>query len=132
MVRVWCMTSTKQAASPVKGTDMESTKPFPATLKLLLEMQELTHRELTRRCQSRGWGSLGTINFLAHGKMRPTMKAMEAIAKALEEPPETFAEYRLGAMREKLDPEVVGLSAALKTLGYCVAGCAEDAPRRGR
>jgi transcriptional regulator with XRE-family HTH domain len=98
---------------------MKSTKPFPETLKSLMEMQEVGHRELTRRCEAHGWGSLGTINRLVNGELRPTQRAMAAVARALNEPPETFAEYRLGAMRERLDPEAVGLPKALRALARC-------------
>lgn len=113
------MQFTQQAAPQIERPLMESKKPFPDTLKAILETEEVTHRELSRRCKERGWGALGTINRLVNGELRPSMRAMAAVAAALRVKPETFAEYRLGAMREQLDPEVAGLKKALRTLDRC-------------
>jgi transcriptional regulator with XRE-family HTH domain len=98
---------------------VRSTKPFPETLASIMEMEEISHRELARRCQRRGWGSLGTINQLVRGVLRPSLQAMKAVSTALQIEPETFAEYRLLVARRKLDPEVVGLAKALKNLEGC-------------
>lgn len=95
---------------------MESAKPFSETLASLMRMGDIGQRELARRCQRRGWGSVGTISKLLSGDIRPTLRSMEAIATAVETQPETFAEYRLLVARRELDPEVVGLKAALKRL----------------
>lgn len=87
----------------------------------------MSAREMTRRCESRGWGSLGTTQELRHGELRPTMKAMAAIATALGVQPEVFAEYRLGKIRSELDPDIVGFKAAVRNLGrYEVVAQAAD------
>ena len=91
-------------------------KPFPEALQAILEEQEVSQRELVRRCKANGWGSLWTINALVHGELRPTMPAMEAVAKALHVRPEHFAEYRLAEARRRLDPEEVGVESALRYL----------------
>jgi hypothetical protein len=45
----------------------------------------------------------------------PSRAAVEAVAHALQVPPETFAVYRLIVARELLDPDVVGVDRALAT-----------------
>jgi len=92
-------------------------KPFGEALSELLDNYEMSLRELTRRCRSNGWGNLTTIAKLSHGEIRPSMRAMENIAKALAIRSETFADYRLAAARQRLDPRAVGLKKALKNLG---------------
>jgi transcriptional regulator with XRE-family HTH domain len=93
------------------------TEPFSEALTDLLDEYEMSLRELTRRCRSNGWGNLTTIARLAHGEMRPSIRAMEHIAKALGIRPETFADYRLATARRRLDPRAVGWKNALKNLG---------------
>lgn len=96
---------------------MQSKCPFAETLKSLLEVEQISQRELSRRCiDENGWGSSRTISQLARGDLEPSFGAMENIAKALRISPATFAEYRLMAARNRLDPHVVGLKRALKTL----------------
>lgn len=114
------MQATIQAPFTLERPPMESNKPFPETLANIMAMQDVGHRELARRCKARDWGSHATINSLVAGTLRPSVKAMEAIAVALQIRPETFAEYRLAIARRKLDPEVVGLKQALKNLELCV------------
>ncbi len=94
----------------------QSSKPFPATLRKILEDEEVSQRELARRTIRHGWGSMAAINLLYLGKLTPTIEAMEAISTALKIPPETFAEYRLAVVRRSLDPSQVGLRRALKAL----------------
>lgn len=105
-----------QPVQVVKIRRVESTQPFNETLRSIMDMADVSNRELTRRCRERGWGSLATINRLVLGEVRPSMNAMESIATALKVKPETFSEYRLGKARRQLDPEQVGLSKALKAL----------------
>lgn len=108
---------------------MRSDKPFPAVLGALLAEQELSQRELARRCQYRAsWGSSTGLKLLRHGEMRPTMHAMETIAGALGVAPETFAEYRLGQVRLRLDPDVVGLPEALTELARLTGPAADAEP----
>jgi transcriptional regulator with XRE-family HTH domain len=95
-------------------TDKLSNKPFTAAAKELLEELEISQRELARRTQAHGWGHTSTVNFLVRGDMKPGPRAIEQIARALEVPPEHFAEYRLAKARAALDPKYVGLERALK------------------
>jgi hypothetical protein len=53
---------------------------------------------------------------LAKGHDRPSMRAMELLAKACGLQPEYFAEYRLAAAMRELDPAQVGLDQALANL----------------
>lgn len=98
---------------------MESSRPFHETLTGLLEVMDIGQRELARRTALHGWGSHTTIGRLTQNELKPSLQAMEQIAYALGVPPETFAEYRLGKARAKLDPAQVGLKAALKNLARC-------------
>ena len=111
---VWCMAPTEH---PRMKSKMKSTQPFPETLLSLMEMQEISRRGLAKRCQQRdGWGTHSSISDMLHGKLRPSVSAIESIAGALGVSPETFAEYRLAQARARLDPEQVGLERALKNL----------------
>jgi transcriptional regulator with XRE-family HTH domain len=95
--------------------------PFAKAVRELLEELDISQRELIRRTRKRGWGSPGTISFLMRDEQPPTVKAMEAIARALQVRPEHFAEYRLAKARSCLDPAVVGLDAALHGIGAAKA-----------
>lgn len=101
---------------------MRSSKPLPATLADLIKGADISQRELVRRLQKDGWGSNYTITLLLKGEMRPTMHAMESIAKAFAATPEVFAEYRLGQARAEMDPDKVSLRRALKNLDRYEAG----------
>lgn len=91
----------------------ESNKPFPEALEAVLTEQDLSRRELVRRCRKKGWGNVATLHYLANGEEHPTMRAMDNIAGALQISPSYFAEYRLATARASLDERVVGLSKAL-------------------
>lgn len=56
------------------------------------------------------------INMLANGHDKPSLRAMELIARACGVEPEYFAEYRLAVAMRELDPNVVGLEQALENL----------------
>jgi transcriptional regulator with XRE-family HTH domain len=92
-------------------------KPFQVALKEFLAENEISQRELIRRTRKRGWGSTGAISLLLADEAPPSVRAMEAIATGLGIRPEFFAEYRLAKARSCLDPQVVGLEAALNGLG---------------
>ena len=94
----------------------QSRKPFGEELEAILREQDVSQRELVRRCKDNGWGSLWTINALVHGELRPTMPAIEAVSRTLHVRPEHFAEYRLAEARRWLDPEEVGVESALRYL----------------
>jgi hypothetical protein len=53
---------------------------------------------------------------LANGHDKPSMRAMDLIARACSISPDYFAEYRLAMAMRELDPEVVGLEQALENL----------------
>jgi hypothetical protein len=55
---------------------------------------------------------------------RPPLALMEALARALDVPPETFAEYRLAKVRQLLDEQAVGLDQAAAHLEALVAALA--------
>lgn len=101
---------------------MESNAPFPETLKAIQDELAISQREIARRCEKNGWGSVTSINQMIRGELTPSLNALKAIAKALGVPPETFAEYRLAMARRSLDPGEVGLETALENLGYFTAG----------
>jgi len=56
------------------------------------------------------------INMLANSHDRPSIRAMELIAKACGVDPNYFAEYRLAIAMRELDPGEVGLEQALANL----------------
>jgi transcriptional regulator with XRE-family HTH domain len=98
-----------------------TSKPFHTALSELLEERGISQRELARLTQRHGKGrtetvSNFTVNYLVQGEMAPTVRTMEAIAKALNIGPEHFAEYRMAMARRELDPVQVGFRKALKAL----------------
>lgn len=94
----------------------ESSAPFPEALEAVLADQEVSRRELVRRCRRHGWGNVATLHYLANGEEHPTVRAMENIASALSIPPSYFAEHRLATARAQLDERVVGVDKALSLL----------------
>jgi transcriptional regulator with XRE-family HTH domain len=100
------------------GTGPTSSKPFGEALRRLMRTRGLSYRELAQA--TRGLDGKGMthahINMLANGHDRPSMRAMELIAKVCGVPPDYFAEYRLAAAMRELDPAVVGLEQALENL----------------
>ena len=106
----------------------ESTKPFGQALRALMEARGLSYRGLAdaiRRFDEQGI-THAHLNMLANGHDRPSMRAMELIARACKVPPGYFAEYRLAVAMRELDPGLVGLDQALENLNARVA-----ARRRG-
>jgi transcriptional regulator with XRE-family HTH domain len=95
-----------------------SEKPFGESLRALMEERGLTYRGLADaigEVDDRGM-THAHINMLANGHDRPSIRAMELIAKACEIDPTYFAEYRLAIAMRELDPEEVGLERALANL----------------
>ncbi len=95
-----------------------SDKPFGDALRKLMQEHDLTYRGLadsTREVDDRGL-THAHINMLANGHDKPSMRAMELIARACEVDPDYFAEYRLAAAMRELDPTEVGLEQALENL----------------
>jgi transcriptional regulator with XRE-family HTH domain len=95
-----------------------SDMPFGDALRALMEQRGLTYRglaELTRGLDGKGL-THAHINMLANGHDKPSMRAMELIARACEVRPDYFAEYRLTEAMRELDPCEVGLERALANL----------------
>lgn len=64
-----------------------------------LEDLDMSLRELGRRMEI----THPSLNQMMSGQIKPRIETMERLARALEIPPETFLEYRLEALREKLE-----------------------------
>jgi transcriptional regulator with XRE-family HTH domain len=95
-----------------------SDKPFGDALRALMKERGLTYRSLadaTRELDGKGM-THAHINMLANGHDKPSMRAMELIARACAVQPEYFAQYRLTAAMRELDPAEVGLERALENL----------------
>ena len=95
-----------------------STEPFGQALRALMEENGLTYRGLAdaiRELDDRGM-THAHLNMLANGHDKPSMRAMELIARACGVGPDYFAEYRLATAMRELDPNEVGLDQALKNL----------------
>jgi transcriptional regulator with XRE-family HTH domain len=95
-----------------------SNEPFGDALRGLMSESELSFRGLadaTRELDGRGM-THAHLNMLANGHDKPSMRAMELIARACGVEPEYFAEYRLTLAMRELDPTEVGLERALENL----------------
>jgi transcriptional regulator with XRE-family HTH domain len=91
---------------------------FGESLRALMQAGGLTYRRLaeaTLELDGKGI-THAHINMLANGHDKPSMRAMELIARACGVEPEYFAEYRLAAAMRELDPAEVGLEQALENL----------------
>jgi transcriptional regulator with XRE-family HTH domain len=100
-----------------------STKPFGAALRELMAAKGLTYRGLAdaiREFDAKGI-THAHINMLANGHDKPSVRAMELIARACGVEPDYFAEYRLAAAMRLLDPAEVGLEQALENLNASLA-----------
>jgi transcriptional regulator with XRE-family HTH domain len=95
-----------------------SSQPFGQALRLLMESRRLSYRGLAQEIRKldRTGISHAHINMLANGHDKPSMRAMELIARACGVEPDYFAEYRLGRAMRELDPTEVGLEQALENL----------------
>jgi transcriptional regulator with XRE-family HTH domain len=101
----------------------ESAKPFGKALRELMDARGLSYRGLAgaiRQIDARGV-THAHLNMLANGHDKPSMRAMELIARACAVSPDYFAEYRLAVAMRELDPEVVGLEQALENLNARLA-----------
>jgi transcriptional regulator with XRE-family HTH domain len=95
-----------------------SDSPFGESLRSLMRERGLTYRGLAEAIgalDQRGM-THAHINMLANGHDRPSIRAMELIARACGVDPNYFAEYRLAIAMRELDPEEVGLDQALANL----------------
>ena len=96
----------------------QSDEPFGESLRLLMRERGLTYRGLADAIGALDERGLthAHINMLANGHDRPSIRAMELIARACGVDPNYFAEYRLSIAMRELDPEEVGLDRALQNL----------------
>jgi transcriptional regulator with XRE-family HTH domain len=102
----------------------QSSKSFGEALRALMDEGGLSYRELalkTRALDGRGM-THAHINMLVNGHDKPSMRAMELVARACGVEPEYFAEYRLASAMRELDPTEVGLEQALENLNARLAG----------
>ena len=87
-------------------------EPFPRTLRALMKERKLTYRQLadaTVAVDPDGKGLTHSyLNALVHDKARPSMRAIQLIAAALEISPLRFAEYRGAIIRRAFDDEAMG------------------------
>jgi transcriptional regulator with XRE-family HTH domain len=100
-----------------------SNKRFGDALRQLMDQRGLSYRSLaaaTRELDGKGV-THAHINMLANGHDKPSMRAMELIARACEMDPSYFAEYRLAVAMRELDPAEVGLEQALANLNASLA-----------
>lgn len=96
---------------------MKSYKPFPETMQMLLEMEGISGRELSKRGVRHGLDlSHSTISRMAKGEVPAAPHHMESIARTLGILPETFAEYRLWQARRQYDPAEVPFETAIRNL----------------
>ena len=96
----------------------QSDMPFGEALRALMDERGLTFRglaERTRELDGKGM-THAHLNMLANGHDKPSLRAMELIARACEVRPDYFAEYRLAVAMRELDPTEVGLERALQNL----------------
>jgi transcriptional regulator with XRE-family HTH domain len=121
-----------------KSMNRTSAKPFGEALRELMDARGLTYRGLAdaiRELDAKGI-SHAHINMLANGHDKPSMRAMELIARACGVQPDYFAEYRLAVAMRELDPNEVGLEQALENLNARLgarrraAAKSQPAPRR--
>ena len=109
----------------------QSNSPFGDALRALMDARGFSYRALadrTRHVDGRGM-THAHINMLAKGHDRPSMRAMELIARACGIDPAYFAEYRLAQAMRELDPTEVGLEQALENLNARLAGRRTGAAR---
>ena len=108
-----------------------SNKRFGEALRQLMEARAMSYRSLsaaTRELDGKGV-THAHINMLANGHDKPSMRAMELIAKACDVDPSYFAEYRLAVAMRELDPAEVGLEQALANLNASLVGQRKTAAR---
>lgn len=66
------------AGKKLRGSD----KRFADELYAQIQERDMSVREFARQCHKRtGWGSHSTVNALIHGRLEPSLEAMEACAR---------------------------------------------------
>ena len=113
--------------------DRLSNEPFGDAVRVLMAERSFSYRSLaeaTRRLDCRGM-THAHINMLANGHDKPSMRAMELIARACDVQPAYFAEYRLAVAMRELDPAEVGLEQAIENLNARL-GARRSSAAKGR
>lgn len=91
---------------------------FPARVLRLQQALGLTQAKLISKATDYNVQGLSTdtIRNAVTGRRggKPSALAIEAIARALEQPPESFPHYRLAVARQRLDPDIAGLERAVE------------------
>lgn len=119
------------ASTPDREAPVRSTRPFPETIRDLRRIAGVSERELTRRASRHGFArDNSTLHRICTGESAALPEHMEAIARALQIEPETFAEYRLWKARCDYDPAAVGWDRAIRNLALTerVEGRTDDVP----
>jgi transcriptional regulator with XRE-family HTH domain len=101
------------------GRSMGTDQPFREAVRALLNERGLTFRALARRTSeldSEGKGLSHSHLAMLGTHDRPTLRAIEVVARALELEPTFFAEYRLGMVRRLFDEDQQGLPGALQNV----------------
>lgn len=107
---------------PPAVTDL-SSQPFGDALRALMGARGFSYRGLAEAIGQIDEQGIthAHLNMLANGHDKPSLRAMELIARACSVSPEYFAEYRLAVAMRELDPAVVGLEQALENLNARLA-----------
>jgi transcriptional regulator with XRE-family HTH domain len=111
---------------------VNSNEKFGKAMRALIEARGVSYRALAeaiRRIDDKGI-THAHLNMLANGHDKPSLRAMELIARACSVSPEYFAEYRLAAAMRELDPDIVGFEQALKNLNDRLAARRRGGERR--
>src|SRR5687768_14511257 len=77
----------------------DDVKTLGEVVEERLSELDMSARELARKMGL----SQTPIYYFVHGIKQPSLKQMEEMARYLEIPPETFLEYRLEVLRERLN-----------------------------
>lgn len=108
-------------------TELQSTKEFPEALRLLMQLEGVSERGLSKRIQQRGYEmSHSNLHRIYKGAFPIILDSeetqgtnpstLEAIAAALHVAPEFFAEYRLWKARRRFNPKADGWEQAIENL----------------
>jgi transcriptional regulator with XRE-family HTH domain len=111
-------TTSPGATLAIVAPPAPSDRPLASALAALMTERRLSYRALSQRTRSADPAGTGlTHGHLANliaGRARPSRRALELIARALELEPDHFAEYRLAELRDQLDERRVGFDAAYR------------------
>jgi transcriptional regulator with XRE-family HTH domain len=93
-------------------------QPVTVALRRLLEEHGATLRGVaaqTRELDEAGKGVNHTyISGVLSGREIPSLRSLELMARVFKIDPDYFVEYRMGKMREEINPRLVGFDAAFQ------------------